>query len=245
MTVKPRNYYLWIGGIALRALLSLLVMAVCAFWIWRVFFSAAIPSDFKKIQPNAALKAAYDTSGEALTFFTQEQATVTRGEHDYGYFGVPRFVFIPEANQVQLVFRYNNSTLEAVQSDLGLAERPPRGEQIFDVTLLMLTDTTPENGDDNEDGSETVAKTRIHASAAPRVETTLLYTYFYYTFDGVELTDQTLVVYLDVYADTALGVTPDYTSAAMGTLRLYHHEAARLAEKLSAKEWRAIAEYTE
>lgn len=244
MTAKPRNYYLWIGGIALRALLSLLVIAVCVFWLWRVFFSAAIPSDFKRIQPNATLKAAFDANGGTLSCFTQEQASVTREDDNYGYFGVPRFVFIPEADQVQVVFRYNNSTLEAVQADLGLADTPPRGEQIFDVTLLLLSDTTPEDKSDNVDGSETVSKTRISASATPRVETTLLYTYFYYVFDGVALTDSTLVVYLDVYADTPLGVTPDYASDPLGTLRLYHHEAERLEEALSARERRSVAAFT-
>ena len=244
MTAKPRNYYMWIGGLFLRALFGLLILAVCAFLLWRVFFSARVPSDLKKIAPNATLKAAYDVHGEELTLFTQEQPSVTKSEQSYGYFGVPRFVFIQEANQVQLVFRYNNSTLKAVQNDLGLATTPPRGELIFDVTLLALTDTTPEISEDNTDTSETVAKTRIYASAAPRVETTLLYTYFYYVFDGVAVTDHTLAIYLDVYAGAYFGQAPDYTQAPMGTLRLYHRDAERLAVELSRREWRSIAEFT-
>jgi hypothetical protein len=192
-----------------------------------------------RLAPNATLSAAYSASGGQLSPYTQEQATVTRAEKNYGYFGITRAVFIPEAKQVQVTFRYNNSTLEAVQKDYQLDAEPARGEEIFNVSLLMMTDTTPDDKTDNVDGSETIAKTRI-APVSKTIDTTLLYTYILYTFDGVDVANDTLAVFFDVYYMNDV----NYEAEPYGALRLYHCESPDLPVKITKKEQEAIAAYT-
>lgn len=235
---RPRkSFALWLTGHILHGLFAALIFGVCGLLLWRVLFSGLLPSEMKRLSPNAALAAAYAEQGD-LSLFSQEQATVTRGESNQGYFGVPRFVFIEEAKQVQVVLRYNNGTLKHVREDFGLSELPPRGEQIFDTTLVMVTDLTPDDQSDNKDGSETLGKTRLTPTSA-EFDTTLLYTYCLLTFDNVEIKPDTIVAYLDVYYSAAV----DYDAAAYGTLRLYHAEEARIEEKLSSKEKRLLADF--
>ena len=232
MGAPRKSFKLWVLGGVLRALFGLLIFAMIAVLLWRVYFSGILPKDMKRLVPNDTLKAAYAGAGD-LSMFTQKQATITKVDgYNYGYFGVPRFVFIPAASQVQVVLRYNNSTLKNVQNDLGLTDALPRGEVVFDVTAVIVRDLTPEDASDNEDGNENIGQTRVAATAVV-VDTTALYTYFLYTFDGVDTGNDVLAVYLDIYYGT------DYTKQALGTLRLYHHETERQPVRLTAKERRA------
>lgn len=230
-----RSYALWLTGHAVHIVLSLLITAVCAAMCWRVFISSVPPAEMKRLAPNQALTDAYRTHGEALTLYTQKQPSLTKAEGSYGYFGVSRCVFIPEAEQIQLTFRYNNSTLEHVKEDYGLAELPPRGVEIFDVSIVRITDTTPSDTSDNVDGSPSLQKERF-APSARVIDTTALYTYILYTFDGITMTDETLTAYLDVYYNADI----DYGKDAYGTLRLYHTEDPRLPVELSGKERKAL-----
>ena len=167
----------------------------------------------------------------------KQLSTHTRTDENYGYFAVPRFVFIPEAKQVQVIFRYNNSTLKYTAEKYGLAAHPPRGEEIFDVSLVEICDLTPDNKADNMDGSDTLGKTRV-APTSYTVTTTSLYTYFCYTFDGVEVESDTVAVFFDIYYKGDL----DYSKPAYGTLRLYHHGEIWQTVKLTARDRRALKE---
>ena len=236
---KPRkSYALWLMGHALHLLFVLLIFSVCALICWRVFISAIPPSEMKRLSPNAKLAEAYRTYGEDLTLYTQEQASVTKDDANYGYFGVTRCVFIPDAEQVQVTFRYNNSTLRHVMEDYALVEEPPRGVEIFDVSIVKVVDATPEDTGDNVDGSENLVKTRI-APSDRKIDTTALYTYILYTFDDVDMTDDTITAYFDIYYSQDV----NYDKDAYGTLRLYHRDNARLPVKLSGKEEKALQNY--
>ena len=235
---RPRKsyYYWWIAGKILSALLGLAILVMVLFLLWRVYFSGRLPQEVKGLVPNDRLTALYAAEGEDMTLLTQEQATVTKGENNYGYFSVPQFVYIPGASQMQVLFRYNNSTLKYTQRDHELSERPPRGEEVFDVSLVTITDLTPDDKTDNKDGSDTLGKTRV-APTSHTVTTTSLYTYFVYTFDNVTVEDDTLVLYFDIY----YGENIDYKKTPYGTLRLYHCESEWISRKLTGDEAKALA----
>ena len=236
---KPRtSYFWWVFGKVLYVLLGVGICAMTAFLVWRIYFSGLLPKEMKELVANERLAEVYAEKGDALVLFTQEQSTHTRGDSNYGYFAVPRFVFIPEAEQVQVIFRYNNSTLKYTQERYGLSERPPRGEEIFDVSLVTVTDLTPDTKEDNEDGSDTLGKTRIMPTGHT-MTTTALYTYFCYTFDGVSVTDDLIAVFFDIYYEEDI----NYEKAAYGTLRLYHNESENLYETISSASKEALAAY--
>jgi len=204
-----------IGGI-LRLLFSLLLIGVGAILLWRVSYSTRLPERVDALAPNPTLSAAYGQHGDGLTMRYQNLASITKAEKNYGYFSVVECVFIPEAEQVQIVFRYNNSTIKHLAEDYSLPSLPQKSEHLFDVTLVKATDTTPENGEDDLDPS-TISTERILPSGTPVRDETRLYTYYRYVFDGVTIEDVTDAIYIDVYYVGAI----DYSAEAYGTLCIY------------------------
>ena len=232
---KPRQRYaLWLTGRILKILFVLVIAAITALMLWRTLFSDIPPSGMKQLQPTPQLAAAYAEKGDQLQLYNQTQPSVTKAESNYGYFGVSRVVFIPEAKQLQVVFRYNNSTLAHLQEDYSLAEKPaPGNKDLFDLTVVLVSDSTPDVENDEQ-------KTRVQSTAAfCRAETTTLYTYVLFVFDNVEVTDTTTGVFLDVYYSEDI----NYEKAAYGTLLLYNAEDQNNRFSLSADEKRALQQY--
>lgn len=207
------------------------VIAINALILWRVFFSANIPSEIKQLEANAAIVDAYQTYGDNLILQNQDQYSVNYDKGKEGYFGVPQYFFIPEAKQVQLVFRYNNSTLRNLAKDYGLEEIPDKDSELFDVTLLQVVDLTP-----NDQTDDQVLKTRIQPTSKTR-ETTMLYTYYRYVFDNMEV-DPSVAgsVFLDVYYNADV----HYEQTPYGTLRLYDHLSSWIDRDLTAADRKAL-----
>ena len=224
----------------------LLIALINLFLIWRVF-SASDPSSLKALSPNEALVAAYEKNPSLDSMFAQEQRSTTSTERNYGYFSVSRAVFIPEANQIQLIFKYNNGTLRRTQEDFGLDAVPSRDDEVYDVSLLVYTDITPDNKEDNLSIEDTaVKKTRIKPSYSITEQSTL-YNYRRLVFDLGELdlealiNDGTLIsVFADVYYNGAL----DYEAEPYGTLCLYDYITKTKPATLSAADKKALREYS-
>ena len=209
--------------------ISLLLCVICGILIWRVF-SSGDPKEIKYLMGNDALYEAYDKHGDDLVLQYQMQDTITTAEYNRGYFSVTQYVFIPEAKQVQLVFRYNNSTIKHLARDYGLAEIPDKSEELFDLTLVTTTDKTPNNREDNAN-TENLTMERYYPSAATRTETSL-HTYYRFVFDNVEITPDMLFVFADIYYEGDL----DYAKRPYGTLCLYDDQSPWEAYTLSRTE---------
>jgi hypothetical protein len=200
----------------------------------------------KSLSPNDALIAAYEKDPTLAGTFRQEQRSVTSAENNYGYFSVTKATFIPAANQIQIVVRYNNSTLRHVQEDFGLDQAPPRDEQTFDVSLLVVTDITPEDSSDNlETDDDSVAKTRIHPTYFTSHQKNI-YNYRLFVFDlgDIDLSahlenDTLLSVFTDIYYAEAV----DYDSTPYGTLCLYDYITETINVKLSSSDKKAFEKW--
>ena len=209
--------------------ISLLLCIICGILLWRVF-SSGDPKEVKYLMGNDALYEAYEEKGKDLVLQYQMQDTITLAEYNRGYFSITQYVFIPEARQVQLVFRYNNSTIEHLARDYGLGAIPDKSEELFDLTLVTTKDLTPDNQGDNEN-TENLAMERYYPTAAIRTETSL-YTYYRFVFDNVEVTPDMLYVFADIYYKGDL----DYEERAYGTLCLYDDASPWVDYKLSRTE---------
>ncbi len=221
-----------------RGLFVLFVLFVNSLLIWRIFFSTVIPKTVGTMLPNEALSAAYEQYGEGLTLRYQKQDEITSAKQNYGYFAVVQCVFIPEAQQVQIVVRYNNSTLKHLALDYGMSEIPSKDLHLFDVTLVKTTDLTPEVPDDDLTDTATFSTTRYQPSEAFVRDTTQLYTYYRYVFDGVELDNLTIGVFADIYYVEDI----DYDKLAYGTLCLCDSRSPWLTYKPSRADKEALAQ---
>ena len=227
---KPKSSYtLWIAGHILRFLFVLLLIAMITVLLWRVAFSQDPPNGFDEISGNDTLRAALAEHGE-LTVLTQEgQVKYTEGDRNYAYFNLEYCYFFKEADQVQLVLFYNNSTLEHLYEDRCLESVPPRGEEVFSLVLTQYVDVTPDGYvKANENDILTEAKTVTPSNC--EITTNSLYTFCRYTFDGVDLDTDTVVIYLDIC----------YAGDSYGTLRLYHAQSESQERALTETELEII-----
>ena len=237
-----------IAGNLIKFTAAAVVMGVIALLLWRIF-SSGTPSSLKAMIPNDDLSAAYETYGGDLYIFKQDHKSITTAERNYGYFAITDYYIIPEANQIQLVFRYNNSTIRSLAEDYKLDKVPSRDADLFDVTLVAQTDLTPDNKNDNAgDNKEAVEYTRVFPTSVERKQTKL-YNYFRYVFEfdseGLDLSellegDLLLAIDADVYYDHDI----DYEDTAYGTLFLYDYKTDVIKQHLTSRDKRAIKEYT-
>ena len=230
-------------GCLVKLLFGLLIFAVCGFLLWRVF-SLNTPDTLTDISVNDAIYEAYGED-DGLYIFRQEQGTITRGARSPGYFSITHTVFIPEANQIQVVFRYNNSTIKNLARDYELDAEPDRSEELFDVNLFFSVDLTPENTEDNAIISDEGTRTFRCSSQLVASEEKSLYNYRKFVFDldecGEELSElldsgTLLAVYADIYYVEDM----DLEAEAYGTLCLYDYKTKIEDVELSRSERESI-----
>lgn len=235
-----------IARITVKSMGLILVFGTILFFIWRAFFSTIVPSEVRYLSPNDTLKQAHEAAlseGKELTVFFQESQydTTTVRDKNYSYFSAKDPRFIVEANQVQILFRYNNATIRHLVEDYGLTEIPDRAAELYDVTLYVAYDLTPGDVTDNAGNHpESVKFVRYHATSSEPT-TSLMYNYRRMTFDGLDMTvtdTPVLAVYVDVYYLGDL----DYEAEPYGTICIYDYAAENTYGTLDKKEIAALAE---
>jgi hypothetical protein len=234
-----------ISGKIIKYFFILLIVAINAFFLWRIF-SSNDPSSMKALSPNEALFAAYETDGDLVGMFSQEQRSITSGEENYGLFAVTNAVFIPSANQIQVTVRYNNSTLRRTQEKYNLSEVPAREDDVFDVSLLIVTDLTPDNKDDNLSVSDDAVKQmRISPSYCEKDQKNL-YNFRRFVFDLGDLDLKQIVedgTLISVFTDIYYAGDADYEKTPYGTLCLYDYITETYDVKLSSVDKKAIEDW--
>ena len=226
------------------ALFFTVIFGVIALLAWRILSSDA-PSSMQPLYANQALCDAYTENGKELYMFRQEQRSITSGEENYGYFAITDCAIIPDANQIQAVVRYNNSTLRYTAEDYGLDEVPSRDAEVYDVTLLLAIDLTPENQDDNLGNDEnSVEFIRCHGEVV-LAEQKNLYNFRRMVFelddediDLKELLDSGLL--LAIYADFYYNEAIDYEGIPYGSLCIYDFKSENIQVKLEKADIKAI-----
>ena len=235
-----------IKGLILAAIFSVIILI-----IWRVF-SSNTPRSLKAMIPNEKLAAAYEEHGKDLYIFSQDQKSITTAAHNRGYYAVSECYIIPDANQIQIVFRYNNSTVRHIAEDKQLESVPSLDAELFDVSLSVQLDKTPDNDADNTgDNKDTVEYRRITPSQVAH-DRKNLYNYYRFVFDfdeiGLSLSEildngTLLAVYTDIYYCYETEV--NYDAEAEGVLCIYDYKTDIVEERLKARDRRAIKKFME
>ena len=165
-------------------------------------------------------------------------------DKNYSYFSAKEARFVQEADQVQLLFRYNNATIRHLVEDYGLTEIPDRAEDLYDVTLYVAYDLTPADLTDNAGNDPASVKfVRYHATASEPAQS-LMYNYRRITFDGIDMNpaeNPVLAVYVDVYYVGDV----DYSKDSYGTLCIYDYATIRDYYDLDKNEVKALEDYQE
>lgn len=213
--------------VGIKIVFYLFILIVNVIMLWRVLFSGD-PAKIERLTVNDDLRRSYE-DGE-LILERQEQRSLTSN----GLFAVRQCVFIPEANQIQIVVRYNNSTLRQLKEDFGLESVPDRTEDLFDVTIVKTTDKTPLDITDNTD-SEMLNEERYYPTGEPEEAYKRLYSYRRYVFENVTYEDA-VGMFVDIYYKGAA----DYNESPYGALCIYEDGAPMEEVKLSGADKREL-----
>ncbi|MBQ9416181.1 MAG: hypothetical protein IJU20_05005 [Clostridia bacterium] len=227
-------------SLAFRRLSTILKIMIVAFVIgvniliiWRMA-SSGDPKEIRTLMVNDATLKAYLDPEVPFEGYYQEQNTITRTKEAYGYFSVTQVVILPSAHQVQIVFRYNRSTVKHLQQDYGLEEMPSFDEDLYDVTLVLTEDLTPEDRGDNQD-PQTIKLMRYYPSEVKK-EQKSVYQYRRLVFDQVDITEDTIGAFVDVYYNRDIR----YEESAYGTLCIYDDESERKTYVFSKRDMAAL-----
>ena len=117
-----KKYGFRVASFILKILGGLLIIGIIALLGWRIIDRNTVPSAVKDITPNDKLCEAYEKYGDKLTIYYQDQTDYSREEKNYGYFANSGTLIIDEAEQIQFVLRYNNSTLKYTAEDYSYYE---------------------------------------------------------------------------------------------------------------------------
>ena len=217
-----------------RFLFLALIAGIVIFLGWRAVSHNTDPDEMTVLVADEALREAYAAHGEKLELYTQEQGTYTRAERNNGYFFIRQAVVIPEAEQIQILFRYNNSTIKALTEDYGLSAMPDRAEHLYDLSIAVKKDLTPEIYDDfDQEGCYTIE--RYHPSEEIS-GTRNLYNYRKAVFNDIVIDETTLGVFVDIYYVGDI----DYEKPAYGTLCIWELTSENLPVKLTQNDIAAI-----
>ena len=207
-----------VGWVIFCAVLGVLFSRMCS--------TANDPKSMSTVTPNDKLVSIYQAQGGDVYAFTQKLDQFTREDKNYGYFAITQALMIPDAHQIQIVFRYNVSTLKALASDYPehFPEVPDGSEELFDITLIKVIDLTPDNTEDN-DQEENLRYERYSPSSSVK-DSTSRHRYERLVFDNIDC-DDALDVYVSIYYKGDL----DYGEDAYGTVRIYTSDPEEIRRK--------------
>lgn len=228
-----------ITGRIFKLLFILIVLAINCILFWRMC-SMKTPDSMKTLLVDDALHKAYVESNGELEMFKQSMSNeekFTTADRNYGYFSIVDVVFIPSADQLQIVLRYNDSTIRSVAEDYGLDEVPSSDAELFDVTVIKTVDLTPDNKKDNGIG-EGISKERIYPSTVV-AERSGIHNYRRFIFNGVDASDAE-----GIFADIYYVGDINYDELSYGTLCLYSCEKENLPVELTSESKKALENYT-
>ncbi len=220
-----------------------LAALVFVLMIWRIQVMEHLPAQMKTLTVTESTYAAYrdaQARGETLELLTQGKIDpVSTNDQAYGYFWIADSVLIPQAEQLQLVIQYNNSTLEHLADDFGLEQIPSGDDEVLAIRLCVITDATPDDLSDQDEADAQLTQI-ILPSAEPTGTQRDVYHYRRYVFDAVPV-DQTLIgLRVEFYY-----AGDEQADEPLAELYVWYQGAESKSVKLSKKDIAALEDFGE
>ena len=192
--------------IAVKSLFVLLILFVYVLLFVRMCSVDDIPDEFRNIYVNDALADVYASENGDEKFIYQALTKYNTDKDTYGFFSTANVLLVPEAGQVQIIIKYNVSTLESVAEKYNLSVAIDRNRtDTFEYSLVVKSALEP-IVERSEEDSETVDyndESNYKLERIYPVKTEFLtagrYNYVRCVFEGVDINDvTTLGVFCDI-----------------------------------------------
>ena len=189
-----------IAKISIKAVVLFISLFIYTFFIFRLCSTGEAPKSVSGIVWNETTRAAYEADPSGFQIFTQEPATFITND---GRFWVSDVVYLPQAKQLQLTIKYNDSTLkylrQALADDMEISvDEVILPDEPFDYSLLS------NGGVRYQDYTSTAEKNQN-------------YNYRRIVFENVVIEENT-THYVDMYYIGAI----DYTAIPYGSLLVWN-----------------------
>lgn len=154
-----------------------LVFGIIALLVGRIILAEYYPKNMKELSYTEGIAAAVEENGQ-ITVHTQN-LRASYDNPDFALFMANHLYYVPELGELQITVRYNNSTLQEMKADFGLAAEPVPSADLFSFSLVDHT-AVDENDKEVEGGGH-----RVYA-ASVTTESKFMYQYIKLTFTGVD-----------------------------------------------------------
>lgn len=248
--------------ISLKALGTLIIVGVYVILFVRMCSVGGIPEGFEDLTITDKMIELYNEENGDEHFIYQSINKFNANEDSYGFFSVSKYVIIDGADEIQLIFKFNKSTLENVAEEYELAEPIDReAKDTFELSLVVKNAVgaiqypdTDEHGETLEgvdyNSDENLDKTYTLDRLYPTDMEFLVdgrYNYIKCTFKNVDFDKNvTLGLFLDInYKDDIRYTKPDPEDGekyleSYGRICIYNYTSPDRVYKFTSNDKQAL-----
>lgn len=130
--------------IAVKSLFVLLILFVYVLLFIRMCSVDDIPDEFKNIYVDNSLIELYNSENGEEKFIYQNLTKYNTDDKTYGHFSTASVMIAPEADQIQVIIKYNVSSLEALKDIYDLSVSIDRNRtDTFEFSLVVKSALEP------------------------------------------------------------------------------------------------------
>ncbi len=202
-----------IAKITFKTVILAISFFIYAFFIFRLCSTQDAPKSVSSIVWNDTVRAAYTADPDGFQILTQEPSTFIT---DNGRFWISDVVYLPQAKQLQLTIKYNDSTLkylkEALAKQQADAQTADGGDAGTDQILPEIV--LPDEPFDYSILDNSGNRYHEYSSIADREQN---YNYRRLVFENIEIPEHA-AFYVDMYYVGAI----DYSAIPYGSLMAWN-----------------------
>ena len=194
-----------IAKITFKTVILAISLFIYAFFIFRLCSTQDAPESVSSIVWNETARAAYAADPDGFQILSQEPSTFIT---DNGRFWISDVVYLPQAKQLQLTIKYNDSTVKYLKEALANQANSAKEDDAETVTVddIMIPDEPFDYSVLDNSGN----RYHEYASKADRKQN---YNYRRLVFENITIPEYA-AFYIDMYYVGAI----DYSAIPYGSL---------------------------
>ena len=194
-----------IAKITFKTVILAISFFIYAFFIFRLCSTQDAPESVSSIVWNDTARAAYLADPDAFQILSQEPSTIIT---DDGRFWISNVVYLPQANQLQMTIKYNDSTLKYLREALARTANAADSDAAETVSADDIA--LPDEPFDYSVLDNSGVRYNEHSSIADHEQN---YNYRRLVFENISIPEHA-AYYIDMYYVGAI----DYSAVPYGSL---------------------------
>ena len=201
-----------VAKITFKVVILGISLFIYSFFIFRLCSTQDAPKSVSSIIWNETTRAAYQVNPEEFQILSQEPSTFIT---DNGRFWISDVVYLPQAKQLQLTIKYNDSTLKYLKEALAKQQAEAEtAETVNGQDVILPEIVLPDEPFDYSILDNSGVRYHEYASISDREQN---YNYRRLVFENIEIPEHA-AFYVDMYYVGAI----DYSAIPYGSLMAWN-----------------------